>query len=173
MKRHAFVLLALLGAGLPGGCGDLAPGTTRELGDAEFDFAFAEAREVMSQYFELASVDPDAGEIRSAPAQAEAGPERLLGRSNARQVATMRVYRKGGQIVAQASVAVQRQADSIHRGGAGGYDSVPHETPAEIEAATSAEQNELWRTERHDRGLESRILADLYRRLHPVTTQPE
>jgi hypothetical protein len=47
------------------------------------------------------------------------------------------------------------------------YDTVPHETPAQREAATTAEQNESWETRSHDADVERKILQDLWRSLHP------
>ena len=101
---------------------------------------------------------------------ADAGAERILGASPARQLATLRLRKEDGQVVAQATVALQRQGSDIHRQinpAAGSYDSVANRTPAELEAATTPQQNEAWVTERYAHDLERKMLADLYRLLHP------
>ena len=170
MVGGRWTMIALLAGGVLAGCAQPTPGRTRALGEVRFEAAFASAREVMAQYFPIADADADAGVIRSRPQAVEAPPERLLGRSPARQVATLRLYRENGQVVAQASVAVQREGSAGHRqlSAAGdSYDTVPNKTPADAEAATTAEQNQVWETERYDHALEARILADIYAGLHP------
>jgi hypothetical protein len=72
--------------------------------------------------------------------------------------------------MAQATVLTQRRASDIHRRmqmGAEDYDTVPNESPADVEAATTRDQNETWVTHGHARTLERQILEALYRRLHP------
>ena len=166
-RLAALACLATLAAA---GCAQRTPGTTRSLGLVDHDTAFAAGRHVMSQYFRIAQVDRQAGVISSQPQPADAGAERILGASPARQLATLRLRRQDGRLVAQATVALQRQGSDIHRQispAAGSYDSVANRTPAELEAATTPQQNETWVTERYAHDLERKILADLYRLLHP------
>jgi len=170
MTRNLAILLAASVGVLMTGCNLPAPGTTRSLGEVEYESAFATARETMAQYFAIESADPRTGEIISRPTPITAAPERLLGGSPARHLAKLCVRRKDGTIVAQAAVAFQREGSTIHhvspRPGEN-YDGVPTETPADETAATSAQQNEVWRTDRYDHALEHKILTQIYESLHP------
>ena len=164
--------LAIVAAGMLTGCGAGSSGTSRQLGSVTYQDAFAEAREVMAQYFEIAEADVDTGTIKSRPKSAQGGPERLLGGgSPARQVATLRLRHDGTNVVAYMSVAVQRQDSAVYRhmmASGESDDSVPTLTPDEQEAATTSEQNEAWRTSRYAHDIEYKILNDLYTRLHPA-----
>jgi len=169
MIRQGWLAAVCLAACLATGCGEPA-GRSRLLGTVSYESAFAAATDVMSQYFSIENADPATGEITSRPKAVRAGNERLLGGSPARQVARMRLRREGGEVTASLAVAVQRQGEAVHlqRGPAGEtYSSVPNQTPAEVEAATTPLQNESWRTERYDRVMEQQILGQLYRTLHP------
>jgi len=162
----ALAALAILAAG---GCAQRTPGTARSLGIVDYDAAFTAGQQVMSQYFRLVQADRQAGVISAEPQPIDAGAERLLGASPARRVASLRLRPEDGRIVAQATVAIQRQGSEIHlqiNPAAGSYDSVANRTPAELEAATTPRQNEAWVTQRYAHDLERKILADLYRRLH-------
>jgi len=170
MKSTGVFMVSVLAAGILGGCNLPAPGTARDLGKVQYGLAFAAAIDVMRQHFSVASADPDTGVIQSRPKLVKARAERLLGGSPARHLARMTIRRKDGRIVANASVALQREGSAIH-GTMGStnesYDSVPNRTPAEEVAATTPEQNEIWRTRSHDRALERRMLDELYKALHP------
>ncbi len=165
------IALAIMAAGMLAGCGAGSAGTSRQLGVVTYEHAFAEAREVMAQYFEIAEADVETGIIKSRPKGTRGGPERLLGGgSPARQVATLRLRHDGTNVVAYMSVAVQRQDSAVYRhmmASGESYDSVPNLTPAEQEAATTSEQNEAWRTSRYAHDIEYKILNDLYMVLHP------
>ena len=109
------------------------------------------------------------GIIKSRPEPVQAPAKGFLGGRPCRKLATLQLYMAGKQVVANVSVAVQRQGLSVRRQmqvADGNYDSVPNETPAQIEAATTPEQNEGWWTESYDKALEHRILQDLYKALH-------
>ena len=124
----------------------------------------------MSQYFSIEKADAQEGVIRSRPKRVEAGRDRVLGGSPARQIATLTLTHKDGQVVAHLSIAVQRQGSSIYRRigpGSESYHGAPTETPAETEGATTPAQNEAWRTEKYDNTLAKTILDDIYRALHP------
>ena len=103
------IVLAIMAAVMFAGCGAGSSGTSRQLGSVGYQPAFAAAREVMAQYFEIAKADVDTGTIKSRPKGARGGPERLLGGgSPARQVATLRLRHDGANVIAYMSVAVQR-----------------------------------------------------------------
>jgi len=145
-------------------------GRSRPLGEVSYGTAFATARDVMAQYYSIESSDASTGEIVSRPKRVDAGRDRLLGGSPARQVARLRLRREGKGVVAHLAVAVQRQGSAVYRQHSGideTYSSVPNQTPAEADAATTPEQNEAWRTVKHDRALEQRILGQIHRALHP------
>ena len=170
MTTCARILAGLVAAGTLVGCTEPMAGRSQPLGTVEYGLAFATAREVMAEYFSIASADPDTGIIQSRPKPVAARAERLLGGSPARQVARMRLRRQGEQVVAHLWVALQRQGSAVLREmrvARDKYDSVPNETPAEIEAATTPEQNETWRTRGYDHRLERTILTELYKALNP------
>ncbi|MHC4562451.1 MAG: hypothetical protein ACYS8X_06725, partial [Planctomycetota bacterium] len=144
-------------------------GTRRVLEGAGRAEAFEAGRSVMGQYFAIGQADYDQGVLRSVPKPVDANNERILGGSDARQVATLTFRRDvSGNLVAVASVALQRQGAPIRRqyaADAENYDSVPNKTPIDTEAATTTEQNESWETQRYDHALEQKILDDLVRAL--------
>ena len=170
MIRHVGIVIALAAASLATGCNQPMPGSSLPLGQVDYTSAFAAARETMAQYYSVESANPLTGEIASRPKPVDAGKERLLGASPARQIATMRICREGKQVVAYATVALQRQGAQILRQirpGMDNYDSVPNKTPAEREAATTVEQNESWRTHSYAHGVERKMLSDLRRAVTP------
>jgi hypothetical protein len=136
----------------------------------DYPQAFASANDTMSQYFSIASSDPATGIIKARPKGIDAPPERLLGRSPARQAATMRIWQRGKEILADVTVAVERRGDPVLRSmpqPGENYEGVPNQSPAQREAATTVEQNESWRIEKYDHATEEKILQDLYLSLHP------
>ena len=175
MMRYGWLVLITGAVGALAGCNQTPPGPTRFLGDVTYASAFATGKDVMSQYFAIEKADAQEGVITSRPKRVEAGRDRLLGGSPARQIATLTLTHKDGQVVAHVSVAVQRQGSSIYRRigpDSESYHGAPTETPAEAEGATTPEQNEAWRTEKYDNSLASTILGDIYRALHPPATPP-
>ena len=172
MKTRRYALAALLAATMAGGCNVATPGSTRFLGEVDYPQAFASANDTMSQYFSIASFDATTGIIKARPKAIDAPPDRLLSRSPARQVATMRIWQRGKEILAEATVAVERRGDSVLRSmpqpaEAENYQGVPNLPPSQREAATTTEQNESWRIEKYDHATEGKILQDLYLSLHP------
>ena len=169
MRRYAAAAI-LVAAAMAGGCNVATPGSTRLLGEVDYPQAFASANDTMSQYFSVASSDPATGIIKARPKAIDAPPERLLGRSPARQAATMRIWQRGTEILADVTVAVERRGDPVLRSmpqPGENYEGVPNQSPAQREAATTVEQNESWRIEKYDHAIEAKILQDLYLSLHP------
>lgn len=166
-----------------GGCNQmqsgLAPGagTSRSLGDVSYEQAFAAGRQVMGQYF---SVDPaetnvNTGMIHTRPRAVNAGNERLLGNSPARQVATMKISRSGGPVTAQVLVRQERQGGApkstmgyARERDPDYYSGNPGDiSPADRNAATTPEQNEAWILDKPSvPDMESKILQDLLETLH-------
>ena len=179
--RMTFLAVVLAVAAAVGGCknssltslmlGEIGSGGTRNLGTVDYASAFGHAREIMAQYgFRLVETDPDKGILRAAPKHVGQRPERLLGQSDARKVAKMSIRRDGREVVAYASIVIEKLGTTEeYRFSPANepYDSVPNQTPAETDGATTPEQNEVWRATGHDRATEEKILDDLYRRMHP------
>ena len=88
-------------------------------------------------------------------------PVRLSSRSDARRVADVQVEQIGDTVSVYCQVFVQEQSTQTHRLFAHdqrGYDT-PTDTPIEREAATTVQQNTVWRTIRRDRDNERQILT--------------
>lgn len=161
MTTRGMLVVAAASVSILAGCAGVEVGTKRSLGAVDYPKAFDAARTVMGQYFTVASADADSGLIESAP-KPLAG--RVLGGKESRQTAAVRLRRTDGMVTAYAVVTIQRQASVAARQlawPAGAYDGPPHQTPGEMEAATTAEQNETWITERRDRTLEQQLLTDI------------
>jgi len=180
MARYAITITVIITTTLLAGCNGgaeggsssglaslLVPesGTRRPLTTENYPVAFGQARSVMSQYFTVASADSDSGVIVCEPkAMSNAPGDRLIGRSEARQAASMKISRTGGRIYAVCTVELQRQGAVILRQQSiteDTYSSVPNQTPAEMDAATSPQQNDAWETYATDGVLENKILNDL------------
>jgi len=170
MIRTVWIAATLIGAGLVAGCNQPMPGSSLPLGQVDYTSAFAAGKEVMSQYYSVESANPHTGVITSRPKAVDAERERILGGSPARELATLRLQEEGSQVVAYATVALQRQGSSVlrqPRPGLESYDTVPNQTPAEDEAATTIEQNESWRTHSYSHSTERKMLQDLRRAVSP------
>ena len=161
MTTRGMLVVAAAGVSILAGCAGAEVGAKRSLGTVNYTQAFDAARTVMGQYFTVASADADGGLIESAPKPLMG---RVLGGKEGRQVAAVWLRKMDGTVTAYALVTIQRQASVAARQlawPAGVYDGPPHQTPAELEAATTAEQNESWITERRDRALEQQLLTDI------------
>jgi hypothetical protein len=182
MKRSmmfaAVVALAVVSVGCGGIEQGLAPGagTSRAMGDVSYQQAFAAGRQVMGQYFPLDAAKTDAarGTIHSRPKTVQAGNERILGGTPARQLAEMRITQQSGVVSAQVLVRQQRQGSSVsrHMGYSRERDPAQYTgnpgdvSPAQLDAATTADQNENWQDEKPRHDIEAAILNDLYQALH-------
>ncbi len=170
MNRQMMLIILVGVGGIAGGCAEPAPGTTRSLGAVKYQHAFNTARETMGQYFSIASAESDMGVISSRPKPVQERPERILSGSAARKVARMRLRREDRNVIAYLEIAIQRHGTTEFRrmGPAQHkYDTIPDETPAETDAAATAEQKDVWIVDRYDHALERTILEDLYRKMHP------
>ena len=167
-KALSLVAVLTLAGSLPG-CAEQSPGIVRTLGATNPSLAFATAKDVISQYYDIESADPATREITCKPKMIQAPNERLLGGSPTRQVAKMRLFPMDNSLAAQVSIVVQRQGSSVIRAyrSTSKYNSVPDETPVDVDAATTPEQNEVWQPAGYDHDTERKILEDLYIRLHP------
>ncbi len=186
MKKVTLILTMAIVSTILVGCRNADPlglatnlsvgqGTTRGLGDVSYQQAFATARGVLSQYYSIdpAKTSANSGIIACRPKRVDASKDRLLGNSPARQIAKMEISRDNGQVVAQLLVMQQRQGaaarermgyaaerrSSNYRGDPG------NETPADLDAATTTEQNETWTNEKPLHDVEAQILDDLVKTL--------
>ncbi|MBN1556266.1 MAG: hypothetical protein JXA11_16115 [Phycisphaerae bacterium] len=185
MKRYPGIMgwvaiLAVVGVGCQRGDilnQGLAPSqsTTRAMGDTSFQQAYAAGRQVMAQYFPIDPARSGAGTgiIKSKPTDVrDAGRDRLLGDSPARQIATIQIVQEGPVVTALAQVMQQRQGSAAEK--RMGYSQERHSYtmnpgdtgPGDMEAATTPQQNENWINEKRRRDLEGRILDDLFNRIH-------
>jgi hypothetical protein len=176
MLRRMSVLASAAMLAATVGCSQTQPGSSISLGLVDKDLAFTTAKDVIAQYYPIQSADPEAGTIQCQPAAAKDRQERLLGASPTRDVATCQIYKaEDGQVMATVAVAVQQLGSSGFRaaGNQGSYSGVPNETPAQMEAATTPEQNQTWKTLDYSASTQRKILDDIYRRLHPdIAPQP-
>ena len=174
VSRHLAVMAALcIGVS---GCAPELPGTQLSLGPVSYDKAFAAARDVMAQYFTtLDEVDREAGVIRSRPVFIEAGGFSISGSPPARRLANLTLRPDGPYVVARLTVAIQRQGSEAFRtfrARQEDYSGMGRQTPADLEAATTRRQNELWETYRYDRMLEHTILRHIANLIRPIDKPP-
>jgi hypothetical protein len=177
------LLLAVGALAIVAGCGDDTAGPVAEsfagrpLGQVRFDDAFAAAQAVISDHFEIESANPNTGTIKCRPRVVEGTGEQILSRNHEmRQEATFHLLQSpDGTIRAKATILVQRQEQEVERTfnqGVESYSSVPNQSPAQVEAATTPQQNQKWQTIRHASDLENTILTELYKALNPPASQP-
>ena len=85
---------------------------------------------------------------------------RLRPSSRLRRLATVRVGQGAGVVNVYARVALQEQTTEAHRMFQRDHaiSDIPGDTPIDREAATTSEQNTVWRTIGRDRAAERRIL---------------
>ena len=165
MNRLALMALAgLLVAA--GGC-DTTQYRSQPLGQVDYDKAFAVSKEVFSEYFSIESASAKTGKIVGRPKSIEGAPDRLLGRSPARQIATMRVRRKDDLVFADIRVEIQRQGSiAAQQMQPVTVDTdYPGRTPAQEDAPLTMKQRDTWQMSGRDDAVESKILADLLGRL--------
>jgi len=177
MPRCVWIVTAAIAAGSLFGCSPSLPGTGRTLGAVNYETAFAAGRRVMSQYFSVLPGGAESGLLQTRPMSAKAGPAGGIGLGSAdrRKVATLRLSRRGEVVMAHLSIQVQGQRKDVFRQlrhDDQAYTSVPNQTPAQEEAATTPEQNDVWRNVGRDRKLERQILGEIYQALHPPTAKP-
>ena len=92
-----------------------------------------------------------------------------------RRVVQIKVDERQGQVNIYCRVTVQEQVTEATRMFASQYRGVdiPDDTPIDRDAATTTEQNTVWRTRRRDKAAERRILADVLDALNTVGGEAE
>lgn len=174
MKSTLSMAVTILLGSLLTGCGPMATGTERNLGPVSYPIAYAAARDVMSQHFAIEYSDTDTGVIKSYPKKIGEEKNRLLGSTSAREEATLRLTRSGGDVLARLTIAMQcaegEAAMTSWTSDKENYSGVANQTPAQMNAATTSEQNDSWRRERYDHTLERKMLDELAKALAPADT---
>jgi len=165
MRHLRWTALLLVGALAAGGC-QVQRYSSQPLGDVSYAEAFRAGRAVFGKHFPIESADAGSGRIVGRPKSVEGGKDRLVAITPARQVATMRIRRKGDQVFADVRVDLQRQdvAAMRHMQPVTVDNELPNRTPAE-EAPLSADQDQAWQNTSRDEALERQMLSELAARL--------
>ena len=150
-------------------------GTSRNMGDVSMSNAFAAAVKAVSAHY---SIDPTKtnqanGIIVCRPTNVvNPSNERILGALPARQLAKVVLTSENDQVIAQVLVVQQRQGSGPRQ--EMGYAQERHnysgspgdETPGNLSAATTPQQNEAWEYEKTLPDIEDVILSDMFNTLH-------
>jgi len=131
-----------------------------------------------SEGFEIDQVDSSTGLVSTKPlpgsaSEAAGRGQQISSRGGLRRVATVRLTRVGEATNVYCKVVVEEQTTEAHRflfQDERGSD-LPTETAIERDAATTAEQNTVWRMVRRDTAAERRIVDDILSRAG--TSEPE
>ena len=171
MKARTILILAAIALGGLAGCSTELPGAARSLGVVPMDKAFQAARRVIWQYYSVETEDREKGQIVCRPEFMEDRGDRFLGPTPARDMTTLRLTRRGQEVIAYVQVRHERQMITSQREGNGHtYSGVPNDVPSE-EDATS--KNTSWNLVQYDHVRENAILDDILNALeNKSTTQP-
>ncbi len=127
--------------------------------------AFAAARQAVGERFRIRLSDPAAGLVRSEPVMAEAPPapgriDTTLGKPRlVRKTVEVRIEPEGDAVTIGCKVIVEENQAGAHRVFAEEHaiSDVPSETPADRGAASTPEQEAVWRVTGRDRELERQL----------------
>ncbi|MFH0979972.1 MAG: hypothetical protein V2A79_00350 [Planctomycetota bacterium] len=169
MKTGWLLLPALLVIGVAG-CS--APQATAlnysvlRLADASQAAVFDAAAQALGEHFTIRRSDRVAGMLEAVPMEGVGkGSRGRLGDVVAvprreRRVAEVRVESEGNLVKVFCKVLVQEYDTQAHQmfNREHALSDLPTDTPADRDAATTTEQNAVWRTQRRDKALEDRIL---------------
>ncbi len=142
------------------GCDTQSPGASRSLGDVPMDKAFEVARRVIWQYYSVETEDREKGQIACRPEYMQDRSDRLLGSTAARDLAELRLSRRGQEVVAYVQVRHERQMMTTQREAGSGhtYSGVPNDTPSEEDAT---KKSVSWNLVQYDHVRENAILDDI------------
>lgn len=121
--------------------------------------------------YKIERSDPSEGVITTQPVEAQAGldstrPASISSRGKTRRIVEVRVQNEGGVTKVYCKVLLQEQATQAHRMFAAdraGSDTPGDYTAINRDAATTNEQNTVWRTIRRDKTVERQIIEQLDR----------
>lgn len=163
--RIALLLLLTCVCGLGCASRDMPPMdfSVRMLSDAERGQTIDRAEAVLKSLgYSIARRDTARGVVVSEPIALEAAGERSVRADNAkRKIAEVRFAETADSKSVYCKVIIQEQSYENYRLLAyerGGDDLPGHQTAIDRDAATTAEQNTVWRTIRRDRVAERQIL---------------
>jgi hypothetical protein len=169
--QTAFILAAIALGGLAG-CSVDSQGAWRSLGDLPMDKAFDVSKHVIWQYYSVETEDREKGQILCRPEFMQDRGDRFLGPTPARDVATLRLTRRGQEVIANVQVRHERQMLTSQRQTGNGhtYSGVPNDLPSD-DAPTS--KNISWNLVQYDHVRENAILDDIIGALeNKSTTRP-
>ena len=136
------------------------PGATRSA-------VFAAAQHLLVDIgYRLDRADPESGVITTEPTVAKLDTERVGGRAmlsssgRGRRIVEVRLVESSSGANVHCRVAIQlltTEAHRMFRHEAAGAD-IPNETAIDLDAASTAEQNAVWKTVRRDKPAERQIL---------------
>ena len=123
--------------------------------------------------------DPAEGVLTTQPVEAQAGLDSaraasLSSRGKTRRIVEVRVQNEGGVTKVFCRVLIQEQTTQAHRMFASdrsGSDTPGDYTAINRDAATTTEQNTVWRTLRRDKSVERDILAAITERAGGEVTE--
>jgi hypothetical protein len=172
MKARTILILAAIALGGLAGCSADSQGASRSLGDIPMDKAFEVSKHVIWQYYSVETEDREKGKIICRPEFMEDRGDRFLGPTPARDVATLRLTRRGQQVIANVQVRHERQMLTSQRQSGNGhtYSGVPNDVPSD-DAPTS--KNTSWNLVQYDHIRENAILDDIIGAIEKMSaTQP-
>jgi hypothetical protein len=184
--NRVLLVVVVLAAALWAGCSETARVSVQQqrvIQGADPDAVLDAATVVLQREFGRVKVDRAARHITTAPVEfateRESGTARDLyrGRSTMRRVAQFDVGRNGGQTVARLRVDVERrdtERQAMMQPRPNRLSDNPgQETPIDVDAATSAQQNTVWTLVRRDRTLERALLDELREQFARLTVPAE
>jgi len=171
-SRYANLVWASAGLMLLGACASPGPSAatyaTRQIRGSEWDAVFDAGEAALTEAgYRIERRDKAAGVITTQPItgleEDRVVPRRahLSSTSDTRRVAEVHVEQTADTVSVYCRVMIQEQTTQAHRLfelDHRGYDT-PTDTPIEREAATTVQQNTVWRTIRRDNHAERVILA--------------
>jgi hypothetical protein len=143
------------------------------LSGAPEEAVFDAATRVLAEHFSIARADRTAGLVEGVPEET-VGSSRggrlgdvVVGPRRERRVAEVRVEKAGGLVKVYCKVQVQEYDTQAHQmfDREHARDDLPGSTPADRDAATTTEQNAVWRNRQRDRDMESEILRAIREQL--------
>lgn len=143
------------------------------LGEVDYSEAYAAGLDVFADYYTVASADAATGLITAQPTRADAPPDMLLTNVPTREVAEMRIREDNRVVWADIRIAVERLDTESHRNiqALDQHRDIPNQTPAELDAGLTPQQQQTWTRRGYNYEKERVILRDVYSRMHPGESQ--
>ena len=180
--RLMTVIAVAVSSALAGACASSRPRTVnaalRRFEGVDQPAVFAAAATALADMgYDLDQQDEATGVLTTRPIldlpQDHRGrrPARLSSTGQTRRIAKVCVGQTAETINVYCRVLVQEQTTQAHRFLAGDSEGIdtPTATAIERDAATTRQQNTVWRTIRRDKAAERRILSVVDERLHPTS----